>query len=113
MRNLSEHEPPPQPSDHPACWDLVQQDIAERDEYGARKYGVRLTPFNGRNFAVDAYQESLDLVVYLRGMVYELENSVRVSRNDAKEILDFIDQRSTTMDPVRGAFDRLKAAVGS
>jgi hypothetical protein len=50
-------------------------DIRQRDEYGEKKYGVRLTPFNGRNFAVDAYQESLDLVVYLRGLIYEQEHN--------------------------------------
>ena len=64
-------EPPPTPSKHPAVWDLVLRDIAERDKAGAAKYGTRLQPHNGRRPLVDAYQEALDLVVYLRQEIYE------------------------------------------
>lgn len=71
--SLNTHERPPQPSDHPAAWDLVLTDIRERDAIGQSKYGVRLTPFNGRNSLKDAYQEALDLTVYLRAAVYEIE----------------------------------------
>ena len=71
--SLNTHEPTPQPSDHPAAWDLVLADIRERDAMGKANYGVRLTPFNGRNFIKDAYQEALDKIVYLRGAVYEIE----------------------------------------
>ena len=59
-------EPPPQPSDSPAVWGLVLEDMKERDEIGAQKYGQRLKPHDGRDSLVDAYQESLDLAVYLR-----------------------------------------------
>lgn len=68
---LSNHEPPPEDSDHPAVWDLIKQDIEERDVYGQNKYGTRLKPFNGRDPTVDAYQEVLDLLVYHRQMIYE------------------------------------------
>jgi len=47
------------------------RDMTERDIFGAEKYGVRLQPGNGRDFLVDAYQEALDLVAYLRGAIYE------------------------------------------
>lgn len=46
-------------------------DIAERDRMGTKKYGQRLTPGDGRDSLVDAYQEALDLVVYLRKALYE------------------------------------------
>lgn len=61
----------PTESDHPAAWDLVLADMAERDRMGQRKYGVRLAPHNGRDALVDAYQEALDLAVYLRQAIYE------------------------------------------
>ena len=64
-------EPMPTPNTHPAVWDLVMSDMAERDQIGAKKYGTRLQPHNGRDFLVDAYQESLDLVVYLRGEIHQ------------------------------------------
>ena len=41
-------------------------DLLERKELGLARYGTILQPNNGRNSLVDAYQESLDLVAYLR-----------------------------------------------
>jgi len=64
-------EPPPIKNNHPAVWDLVLNDMKERDETGKQKYNTRLQPFNGRDPLVDAYQEALDLVVYLRQAIYE------------------------------------------
>lgn len=68
---MNEHEPMPIPNNRPAVWDLVLSDMQERDQMGTEKYGTRLQPHNGRNFMVDAYQESLDLAVYLRGRIEE------------------------------------------
>ena len=67
----NDKEPMPTPNHHPAIWDLVKADIAERDQIGEKKYGTRLQGFNGRDVLVDAYQEALDLVVYLRQAIYE------------------------------------------
>lgn len=61
----------PTQNDHPAVWDMVMEDIKERDQKGIQTYGTRLQPFNGRDALVDAYQEALDLVVYLRQAIYE------------------------------------------
>jgi len=52
-------------------WDLVMEDMRQRDEMGREKYGTRLQPNNGRDPLVDAYQEALDLCVYLRQAIYE------------------------------------------
>ena len=67
-------EPQPIRNNQPAVWDLVLADIKERDQIGANKYGIRLQPFNGRDVLKDAYQEALDLVVYLRQAIYERDN---------------------------------------
>ena len=68
---LNSPEPPPVPNDRPAVWDLVMADMRERDLAGHVKYGTRLQPHNGRDSLVDAYQEALDLCVYMRQAIYE------------------------------------------
>ena len=67
-------QPKPKENTLPYVWDLVKQDINERDETGANKYGTRLQPNNGRDVLKDAYQEALDLVVYLRQAIYERDS---------------------------------------
>ena len=69
--SLLEEQVAPVPNDKPAVWDLVIKDMAERDALGRRRYGTPLQPHNGRDALVNAYQEALDLVVYLRQAVYE------------------------------------------
>lgn len=71
--SLNAPEPPPKAptGEHPAVWDLVVKDMVERDRMGEAKYGVRLTPHDGRDTLVDVYQEALDKVVYLRKLIYE------------------------------------------
>ena len=87
-------EPTPMPNNLPAVWDLVIEDIKERDKIGQEKYGTRLQPFNGRDSLRDAYQEALDLVVYLRQKIYEEEYArprvaeyVEVLKNGLRELL--------------------------
>jgi hypothetical protein len=55
----------------PASWALVLADMAARDKLGQRRYGRRLRPHNGRDTLRDAYEEALDLAVYLRTVIYE------------------------------------------
>jgi hypothetical protein len=64
-------QPMPKTNNLPAIWDLVKADIEERDRVGQERYHTRLQPFNGRDALIDAYQEALDLVVYLRQAIYE------------------------------------------
>lgn len=64
-------QPPPVPNDLPAVWDLVIEDMRSRDAVGRERYGTPLQPHNGRDPLVDAYQEALDLVVYLRQAIAE------------------------------------------
>jgi len=68
---MNKPEPTPKKNTEPAVWDLVLIDMIERDSEGFRKYGTRLQPHNGRDVLTDAYQEALDLAVYLRQAIYE------------------------------------------
>jgi hypothetical protein len=50
---------------------LVCADIEARAQLGQKKYGERLLPNNGRDALTDAYQEALDLAMYLRQAIEE------------------------------------------
>ena len=79
---MSTPEPNPKPNDLPAVWDLVIADMKARDESGRAKYGTPLQPYNGRKQLVDAYQEVLDLAVYLRA---EIEERIRDRARETQE----------------------------
>ncbi len=49
----------------------VMQDLLSRAETGVQKYGTPLKPNNGRDALLDAYQEALDLCMYLRQAIDE------------------------------------------
>lgn len=51
--------------------DLVVADIETRKQFGINKYGTALQAHNGRDMLLDAYEEALDLVIYLRGALEE------------------------------------------
>jgi hypothetical protein len=64
-------EPPPVANDGASMHDLVIADMAERKQFGLDKYGTVLQAGNGRKALWDAYQEVLDLAVYLRQKIEE------------------------------------------
>lgn len=53
---------------------LVVADLRERDKIGTIKYGTTLQSHNGRDSLVDAYQEALDLCMYLRQAICEKDS---------------------------------------
>lgn len=102
MSGVSDQPPPTPRSDRVPIWDLVicdferryadfeeidkgdrkardhvVVDMRERDRLGRERYGTPLTADNGRDQLVDAYQEMLDGVVYLRAALQEGGSSVR------------------------------------
>lgn len=83
-KNLSEKQPTAQHNSLTPSWDLVLQDIKERDEFGLKKHGTRLQPFNGRRTDIDIYQELLDATVYMRTFIAEQEKTLEL----VQEIFD-------------------------
>lgn len=75
-------EKKPTPNDRPAVWSLVIDDMQKRDGMGRKKYGTPLQPFNGRDVLRDAYEEALDLAVYLRQAIYERDE---IAKKEAKQ----------------------------
>ena len=61
----------PQTNERAYVQDLVVADIEERKAHGIRKYGTALQAGNGRSMLLDAYEEALDLAIYLRGCLAE------------------------------------------
>ena len=53
---------------------LVKDDIEKRVQKGEKEYGERLTTFNGRNSLQDAYEEALDMAMYLKQAIIEKGN---------------------------------------
>jgi hypothetical protein len=70
IRALNEHQPVPQPSTGDV-WALVLADMEDRRRLGIERYGVPVQAHNGRDALIDAYQEALDLAVYLRQAIEE------------------------------------------
>jgi hypothetical protein len=55
--------------------------MAKRKLFGVKKYGTVLHPFNGRDALRDAYEEAMDLCVYLRQAIEERDASEQPIRN--------------------------------
>jgi len=98
-------QPDPIKNENPAVWDLVLKDMEsaklppdsdqekihkllledfkKRDIAGQLKYKTRLQPFNSRNSLQDAFEESLDKIVYLRQSLYE-EQATLISTTESE-----------------------------
>lgn len=74
MNDIIKEQQPPQPSEGDV-WLLVLKDMEDRRQHGIEKYGKPVQPFNGRDPLIDAYQEALDLCVYLRQAIEERKHA--------------------------------------
>ena len=65
---------PPKGSGNPILG-MVLADLTNRALEGKEKYGEPLKAHNGRNALWDAYQEALDLAMYLRQLIQEQQDA--------------------------------------
>lgn len=68
-------QPAPKPNAGAECWAAVIADMHERNAIGTAKYGTPLCVGDGRDALVDAYQEALDLAVYLKKAILERDEA--------------------------------------
>jgi hypothetical protein len=73
MSKAGEHQPDPIGKGK-IVLDYVIADLEERAQFGHKKYGTYLRTNNGRDALIDAYQEALDLVMYLKQIILEKED---------------------------------------
>ena len=64
-------QPMPMVNESQNIQDQVIADIEARKEVGLKRYGTLLQAFNGRDALQDAYEEVLDLCVYLKQVIVE------------------------------------------
>ena len=76
--DLNAPQPPPTAGEGEEVWPLIygnvalvlpdwlKEDMRARHQVGIAKYGTALKVWNGRDAVIDAYQESLDLIVYVK-----------------------------------------------
>ena len=69
-------QPNPTPTTETPTWELVIADMHRRNQEGIRKYGTPLQPSNGRDSLQDAYEEALDLAVYLKNEIEKRKRGV-------------------------------------
>jgi hypothetical protein len=106
MAELNKLQPEPTKNMLPAVWDLVITDMHERDSIGEVKYKTRLQPDNGRDALVDAYQEALDLVVYLLQAIFERDRKLTDEEARLKRI---VENQLKVLDHWRKEFDAKNA----
>lgn len=95
-------------NDQPSCHDLVIEDMRERKQFGLKKYSTELQPFNGRSFLQDAYEEVLDLAVYLRGKLEE-ERQLAAGVFDLQDTTEPLKLRTPEYDDRLGPIARFLA----
>lgn len=69
-RDAATPQPAPEPGQQVVI-DYVIADLVARAEVGMRKHGTPLATCNGRDALMDAYQEALDLCMYLKQAILE------------------------------------------
>ena len=80
------HGPPETPTPVPTGTELrVCADIARRQAFGLRKYGtsVEANPLALRQWLWHAYEETMDLAIYLRRSIEEIDRAAAAHGTDA------------------------------
>jgi hypothetical protein len=111
-------QPMPVVNDRPAVQDALIVDVERRKQIGVERYGTLLQPFNGRSAIRDAYEESLDMAIYLRQVLAEQDEVVGRTRH-IRDLLDppkpYTDTppvSDETRDRVLALLDDLLALLG-
>jgi hypothetical protein len=67
-------------------FEIVKTDLDARNELGMRVYKKPMQPHDGRNSLQDAYEEALDLVMYLKKALVEQERQMRAVDLSASDL---------------------------
>lgn len=70
-KEITMTQPSPIPNATRPVWEYVIEDMTARDHVGRDRYGTPLQVNNGRDALQDAYEEALDMCVYLKQALLE------------------------------------------
>lgn len=76
MKQRPEDQPLPEVNDAPFIQDEVCDYIEQRKQLGITRYGTGLQPHNGRDALRDAFEEAVDLVMYLAQVIIERDGKL-------------------------------------
>lgn len=62
----------------PTVGELVLRDLGERLALGMRRYGVELEAHGGKDHLWEAYEEALDMAIYLRAEIERRNGGMRL-----------------------------------
>lgn len=103
-------QPLPVKNDSPYMQDLLVSDIEARKQVGIDRYGTALQAHNGRDVLRDAYEEAIDLALYLRQAIYERDEPVADAHGDGTVIVQGQPKR-VNYDATTEAWEIRKALV--
>ena len=88
----------------PVAADVIE-DLIDREQLGIERYGVSVQPFNGRDCLLDAYQELLDLAVYLKQALLEGHERLEIMYYAALTMAMHVKEEMQARDAAKGAGD--------
>lgn len=106
-------QPDPVPNGHPHVVDLVTADLVTRKAHGIREYGTPLQPWNGRDPAVDLYEELLDAVQYARQDLHERATLAPLLDELLRAVKAVVDSVNPDRADENSAVLRLERAYGA
>lgn len=105
--NIATTQEPTPVGDGTIVYEIVVQDMIERANMGKERYGTFLRTHNGRAALVDAYQELIDLIFYLRQ--YMLENEINPTDNNA--VTERITSLENRVASLERQYDRMYSSL--
>lgn len=99
-------QPMPKPG-REGVFPALMADIEDRNEKGRLTYGRDLETFNGRDALRDAYEEALDLAVYLKQALMERE----AMRQDLRRSFAYGNLHLSNHSVTREQIDRAAEAI--
>lgn len=76
MKQRDGDQPLPIVNDRESVQAAVIRDLEARTQLGIERYGTALQPHNGRDALRDAYEEAMDLTLYLKQSLIERDSMV-------------------------------------
>lgn len=95
-------QPAPVPNDRPCIQDMVIADIERRKKIGMERYGTLLQPHNGRDALLDAYEEELDKIQYMKQWIVErTDHRAEGAAAEREKIVGFLRHHADTLEANR------------